>query len=416
MLKKHIKLSVIFITLFSFGYYEVDAYEYKEEKNESLVNDLIVEIYDSKELYEDLSGAYTSEEPTIYNATNSSYWLPIGSEKTVEYNGKIYAKDDPITTYVTSNFGYREDPLGRGRRFHSGVDLACGLGNGIVNIVAAKDGVVVYPTKDVDDSCPSSTSLSSCGGGYGNYVIIQHSDGNYTLYAHLHADSILVTAGESVEQGQVIAKMGSSGNSTGTHLHFEIREGQNLSSATVDPLSYISVDNPRTVSTGGELLSWLNSWEGHTTIDGDYYIVEDIGDGVRTVGGGITLEYNAGRFLQYGIDINDYPVGSKILISIVDQLEMEVINARRNNIESILATNSITLEETQIQALVSQMYNIGNISGFSDSYKKYGNTQELYDNWFFRAIMKGTKFEAGLTRRRNAEWSLFHLGEYVYNK
>ena len=61
------------------------------------------------------------------------------------------------------------------------------------------------------------------------------------------------------------------------------------------------------------------------------------------------------------------------------------------------------------------MYNTGNINGFADSYKKYGNTQELFDNWFFRCIMRGSIFEAGLTRRRHSEWALFHTGEYVYN-
>ena len=50
----------------------------------------------------------------------------------------------------------------------------------------------------------------------------------------------------------------------------------------------------------------------------------------------------------------------------------------------------------------------------SANYTKYGNTIELYDNWFFRAVSKGTKFEQGLTRRRNAEWAMFNRGEYVY--
>lgn len=415
MLKKYIKLSVIFITLFLSVFNNVKAYEFQDSSNESSVNNLITEIYDAKQQYEDLAGGYETHTVKIYDALNSSYWWPIGSEETVEFDGKVYAKDTPYPTVVTSNFGYRDDPFGRGKSFHSGVDISGAAGNGIVNVVAAKDGVVVYPTKDVSNNCPSSTSLSNCGGGYGNYVIVQHSDGNYTLYAHLEANSIIVTAGESVEQGQVLAKMGSSGNSTGTHLHFEVREGQNAYSSTVDPLEYISLENPRVVSTGNEFISWLNSWEGHTEIDGEYYIVEDIGDGVRTVGGGITLENNVDRFEQYGIDIDDYPVGSKIPISIVDQMELEVVNSKRNYIEGVLSENSITLEETQIQALISQMYNTGNIKGFVDNYKKYGNTQEFYDNWFFRAIMKGTKFERGLTRRRNAEWSLFHLGEYVYN-
>ncbi len=415
MLKKYINFSVVFITLFSFCFYDVKAYQYKNEENATAVNDLLVEIYDSKEQYEDLAGEYEDVSFKVYNANNSSYWWPIGSEEIVEVNGKIYAKDEPYPTAVTSNFGYREDPFGRGWEFHSGADISGDVGDGIINVIAVKDGIVVYPTETGADMCESSTTLSSCGGGYGNYVIIQHSDGNYSLYAHLHAGTIDVVAGDSVEQGQVIGKMGSSGNSTGTHLHFEIRKGQNSYSSTVDPLIYISLEYPRTVFSGGEFLSWLNSWEGHSPINGSNYIVENIGDGVRTVGAGITLENNVNRFAQYGIDIDNYPVGSEISIDIVDQIQMEVISEKRNSIESSLATNSIVLDEPQIQALVAQMYNVGNIQGFSDNYKKYGNTQELYNEWFFRATSEGTQFEKGLTRRRNAEWSLFHLGEYVYN-
>jgi len=414
MLKKIIKLFVILITLFYFNLDIVLAYEYINKNNETLVRDMINEIYDSKQQYEDLAGGYT-EVDVIHNAKSTSYWWPIGSSETIESNGKIYAKGEPETKTITSYFGYRKDPFGNGIKYHNALDIAGGSGLNSVNIIAARDGVVVYPTANISNNCPSASSQDRCGGGYGNYVIIQHSDGNYTLYGHMYENSITVKAGESVEQGQVIGKMGSSGNSTGAHLHFEIREGQNASSAVVDPLNYVSVDNPRIVITGGEFLSWLNSWEGSTKKDGEYYIVENIGDGVRTVGGGITLENNAGRFLSYGININDYPVGSKIPISIVDQMELEVISSKRSYIENVLSNNSITLLENEIEALISQMYNTGNINGFSSAYKSYGNTEEFYNNWFFRNVMKGTKFEKGLTRRRNAEWSLFHTGQYVYN-
>ena len=379
-------------------------------ENENSVYGLIVQIHDVRDQYEDLVGDY-EETVTLNEATFTSYWWPIGSSETTVANGVTYAKGDPETTLITSPFGYRIDPLGRGTRFHSGLDIAGGSGLGNVNIIASRDGIVV----ETNDGCPSSSSLSSCGGGYGNYVIIQHSDGNYTLYAHLHSNTITVKQGVSVSQGQVIAKMGSSGNSTGAHLHFEVREGANAYNATVDPLNYISADNPRIVSAGGDFLSWLNSWEGSSPISGDYYIVENIGDGVRTVGGGVTLEHNADRFAEYGIDINDYPVGSKIPISIVDSIQLEEIASKRSYIENVLSNNSITLQEKQIQALVSQMYNCGNINGFVAAYKEYGNTDTFYDTWFFRNIMKGSIFEQGLRRRRNAEWSLFHSGEYVYN-
>jgi len=70
------------------------------------------------------------------------------------------------------------------------------------------------------------------GGGYGNYVIIDHGNGYRTLYGHLLNNSIVVVAGNSVTQGQKIGTMGSTGRSTGTHLHFEIIS----SSGKVDPL------------------------------------------------------------------------------------------------------------------------------------------------------------------------------------
>ena len=209
--------------------------------------------------------------------------------------------------------------------------------------------------------------------------------------------------------------MGSSGNSTGPHLHFEVRKGANAYSSTDNPLTYISTETPRKVITGDVFFNWLNSWEGRTPINGNNYVVENIGDGVRTVGAGVTLENNSQRFATYGIDINNYPDGSEIPISIVDQIQMEILSDNRSYIEGILSSNSITLDEYQIQALISQIYNCGNINGFVGAYKKYGNTEQFYDNWFFRYISSGTQFEQGLIRRRNAEWSLFNSGQYVFN-
>lgn len=417
VLKKLLSMSVISITLFYFVIVDsVNAYEFINSNNAGAVQDKINEIYDAKGQYESMVGSYEETETKIYDASSVSYWWPIGSQETTESNGKVYAKGDPVNTSISSGFGYRADPFSGANVLHTGLDITAGYGNGVVNVIAAKDGVVVYPAAVDSNNCPSSTTASTCGGGgYGNYVIIKHSDGKFTLYGHMHQGTITVKAGDSVEQGQVIGKMGSSGNSTGTHLHFEVREGINSIKNTTDPTAYVSMENPRSATSGGEFLEWLNSWEGHTKKDGEYYIVEDIGDGVRTVGGGVTLEYNVGRFSSYGIDVKDYPVGSKLLISIVDQVELDEISARRSSVENTLAKSGITLQENQIQALVSRKYNCGNINGFTDAYQKYGVSEELYKNWFLTCIMKGTQFEKGLTRRRNAEWVLFSTGEYVYN-
>ena len=98
---------------------------------------------------------------------------------------------------------------------------------------AAKSGTVIA----VNNSCSHNYAKNSscgCGGGYGNYVIISH-DGTYsTLYGHL--SSAAVSVGQYVEQGQVIGYIGSTGWSTGAHLHFEVR----VNGVANDPLGYVS--------------------------------------------------------------------------------------------------------------------------------------------------------------------------------
>lgn len=112
----------------------------------------------------------------------------------------------PITNpQVTSEYGYRSSPLGGGSELHNAIDLV--NGNPATPVMAAMSGTVVEA---------SGKYL----GWYGNYVVIQHSNGKYTGYAHL--SSIQVTVGQKVKQGQQIGNMGTTGPSTGPHLHFQI--------------------------------------------------------------------------------------------------------------------------------------------------------------------------------------------------
>ena len=123
----------------------------------------------------------------------------------------------PATSYlVTSEYGYRVHPLQGVQKFHSGVDIGAGAGT---PIYAAAAGTVATAT--YNDS-------------YGNYVLINHGGGNSTLYAHM--SSMAVSSGAYVTQGQVIGYVGSTGWSTGPHLHYEVR----LNGSTVNPLSYYS--------------------------------------------------------------------------------------------------------------------------------------------------------------------------------
>lgn len=207
---------------------------------ERMAND----VYEYVEDYLEFIGEEESEDSTSSSTCDgNSYWWPIGSASTTSENGVTFASGDPVDSELTAYFG-GDDSVHNGN--HGAIDISNGLGVGGTNIIAAKDGVVVYPTSDDQTQYGDNGYLGNTdGGGYGNYVIIEHSDGNYTLYAHMAQGSITVTAGDSVKQGQVIGKMGHSGNSTGTHLHFEVRVGGNTSSNKVDPLDYVSIDDPR---------------------------------------------------------------------------------------------------------------------------------------------------------------------------
>jgi len=102
--------------------------------------------------------------------------------------------------------------------YHQAIDIASRDGP---NILAAQSGTVV--------------TAGWNGGGYGNYVIIDHGNGYQTLYAHMLNNSIAVTLGQKVNQGQKIGVMGSTGRSTGPHLHFEIK----TTKGKLDPLSIL---------------------------------------------------------------------------------------------------------------------------------------------------------------------------------
>ena len=121
-----------------------------------------------------------------------------------------------VRARITSRFGYRADPRSGRNRFHRGLDFAGPQGS---KVLALADGVVTYSGKN---------------GGYGNLVELEHTDGYRTRYAH--NESNLVEVGGVVSKGQPIATMGSTGKSTGTHVHVEVRH----QGRPIDPLQFIS--------------------------------------------------------------------------------------------------------------------------------------------------------------------------------
>lgn len=122
----------------------------------------------------------------------------------------------PVSGRISSGFGNRFHPIDKKIKFHAGIDIAAPKGTAIG---AAAEGVVVF---------------AGWRKGYGNLVIVQHPDGRETFYGH--ASKIFAAKGDQVVAGQKIAEVGSTGKSTGPHLHFEVREdGQ-----PVDPKRFLS--------------------------------------------------------------------------------------------------------------------------------------------------------------------------------
>ena len=124
---------------------------------------------------------------------------------------------------ITSPYGWRVHPVYNTKKFHSGIDIGGSYGS---PIMAAGAGVVIFVTTPVQGH-------NTGGSGYGNYCIIDHGGGYTTLYGHCR--SVYVKKGQHVKAGQRIAEMGSTGTSTGSHLHFEVR----VNGSPVNPERYL---------------------------------------------------------------------------------------------------------------------------------------------------------------------------------
>lgn len=422
----------------------VSAYDFEKEENRSSVYNDINEIYSLKDLYDEFVGLNDSSDNNIeyLEANVDAYWWPIGSVETTTSNGKTFATGDPEDTVITSYFGYRGAVIDSngvqisGNADHGALDIANYTGVGNTNVIASKSGTVVFPTETDNISCVQGNN--GCNGGYGNYVIIQHSDGNYTLYAHLHTNTITVKAGDIVSQGQVIGKIGSTGNSTGPHLHFEVRLGENTRDARVDPLEYIDQDNPRpsgSSSNFDDLKTFIETWEGVGCGDSYQTDTEYIAcagyDGVITIGHGVTWEYNTDKFRAHGI--NSMSDGTRVSKEIVDAIEDEIINENIEGIRNSLANAGIDgLTDYQLAALVSRSYqgmawviSNSNYPNFVDAYLKYNGQYKLEDMYtstpnMWNDAMKRPNYTNtpgdswGLYRRRASEWKLFTTGEIDY--
>ena len=141
---------------------------------------------------------------------------PAPSIETAEYDGLPFEHSAPVAVVVSSPFGERLHPVDGEEKFHYGIDLAANEGD---PIAAFADGTV---------------GAAGWSDSYGNYVALIHPGGYVTFYAH--CSELLVSAGETVTEGQEIARVGHTGIATGPHLHFEVR----LDGECIDPAPFLA--------------------------------------------------------------------------------------------------------------------------------------------------------------------------------
>lgn len=212
------------------GYKSLADLENAMENDEEIYNqyhDSIVEerkeiIAEIKQNLEVFNNSHP-ENLIYFSNIDNKYYYPIGSAEIKEENGKKMATGNPVLSYIIKDYNPGTN---------EGIDIGSNVE--LVNIIAIKSGVI----SKVVNNC--EVGDKKCNSGYGNMVVISHSDGMVSTYAYL--DAVYVLDGQSVTQGEVIGTMGMTGDTNEKALHFEIKVS---SGARVNPNTYISNQNPR---------------------------------------------------------------------------------------------------------------------------------------------------------------------------
>lgn len=182
--------------------------EGSRQSKEALIDSLKLEQKNLEEKVDDLEKYSKEVEADIKKLTAQSVKK--------KYSGGKFSWPLANNFYISSDYISRTNPISGRSEFHSGIDIPAPYGT---SVLAAADGEVIY---------------SSRRGGYGNTIMIDHGGGIVTLYGH--NSSLVASVGQVVKRGDVVAKVGSTGNSTGNHVHFEVRKN----GSHVSPWGYVS--------------------------------------------------------------------------------------------------------------------------------------------------------------------------------
>lgn len=191
----------------------LDVIDPKEVELISYYNDLISTFEDSTRLYHNIK----LSDLNFYEDLDESVLFPLANEKNIQESLTLEIESDELSTYTSPRIGFITSLYGwRDKKMHKGIDIDLIKGDAVV---AAFDGKV---------------RIASKRGGYGNVVVIMHPNGLETVYGHL--SKLKVKPGQVVLSGQIIGLGGSTGHSTGSHLHFEVR----YKSIALNPSTFIS--------------------------------------------------------------------------------------------------------------------------------------------------------------------------------
>lgn len=209
---------------------QILAYDSKIQANQGTIDELEIEIGNAEEAIaemESIEAQRQAEQESreqesreeasrqAEQATQNNTYVPPTTAAPTYSGGGSFAWPVPGYYTLSSGYGYRSDPFTGETKYHSGIDIPAPAGT---PIVAASSGQVAWATY-------STTA--------GNWVGIDHGNGVYSVYMHMSA--ILVSTGQTVSQGQTIGLVGTTGSSTGNHLHFSVR----VNGAYVDPSGYL---------------------------------------------------------------------------------------------------------------------------------------------------------------------------------
>ena len=182
--------------------------------------------------------AYMKQQEELENLIQYAIF---GSTYELQYSGGIMMWPTLVTSYITSPFGNRLHPIQGIIKNHDGIDIGGAMGD---PVYAAQDGIIIY--SDFNN------------GGYGNMVMIDHGlneNGVKIVTLYGHGSKLLKQVGDAEKQGDVIMEVGSTGNSTGPHVHFEVREN----GLAVDPKIYLSGESNSDQNNGNEVTNEIEN-------------------------------------------------------------------------------------------------------------------------------------------------------------